>query len=149
MPSKNTKFYSLILVLADFVVLLLAFGAAYVLRVQYDPRPLATQVYANEYLLSFLVIAPVWILIFASLGMYQASTYTRRLVEWGKIALGTFIGILVIIGWEYISEHHIFPARLVAAYALGASFLLILLEREVLRITRSLLFYFGRGTSRV
>jgi exopolysaccharide biosynthesis polyprenyl glycosylphosphotransferase len=149
MPSKNTKFYSLILILADFVVLLVAFGAAYVLRVQYDPRPLATQVYANEYLLSFLVIAPVWIFIFASLGMYQASTYNRRLVEWGKIALGTSIGILVIIGWEYVTGQHIFPARLVAVYALVASFLLILVEREVLRITRSLLFYFGRGTSRV
>ncbi len=149
MPSKNTKFYSLILILADFVVLLLAFSVAYILRVQYDPRPLATQVYANQYLLSFLVIAPVWIFIFASLGMYQASTYTRRLVEWSKIALGTFIGILIIIGWEYVSGQHIFPARLVAVYALVASFFLILAEREVLRITRSLLFYFGRGTSRV
>lgn len=149
MPSKNTKFYSLILILADFVVLLLAFGVAYVLRVQYDPRPLAAQVYANEYLLSFLVIVPVWILIFASLGLYQSSTYNRRLVEWGKIALGSFIGILVIIGWEYFSGQHIFPARLVAVYALLASFFLILVEREILRITRSLLFYFGRGTSKV
>jgi exopolysaccharide biosynthesis polyprenyl glycosylphosphotransferase len=149
MPSKNTKFYSLILIFADFFVLLLAFGVAYILRVQYDPRPLANQVYAYEYLLSFLVIVPIWILIFASLGLYQASTYNRRLVEWGKIALGSFIGILVIIGWEYVSEQHIFPARLVPVYALVASFLLIVLEREILRITRSLLFYFGRGTSRV
>lgn len=149
MPSKNTKFYSLVLILADFFVLLLAFGIAYVVRTQYDPRPLASQVYAYEYFLSFLVIIPVWILIFASLGLYQASTYNRRLVEWGKIAMGAFIGILVIIGWEYVSGRHIFPARLVAAYALVGSFVLILLEREVLRITRSLLFYFGRGISRV
>jgi exopolysaccharide biosynthesis polyprenyl glycosylphosphotransferase len=149
MPSKNTKFYSLILILADFVVLLAAFGVAYVLRVQYDPRPLLNQVYANEYLVSFLVIVPFWILIFASLGLYQSSTYNRRLVEWGKIAVGTFIGILIVIGWEYASDKHIFPARLVALYALAASFLLILIEREVLRIIRSLLFYFGHGTSRV
>lgn len=149
MPSKNTKFYSLILILTDFFVLLLAFGIAYILRVQYDSRPLTSQVYANEYLLSFLIIVPVWILIFASLGLYQASTYNRRLVEWGKIALGSFIGILLVIGWEYVSQQHIFPARLVPVYALVASFALILVEREVLRITRSLLFYFGRGTSRV
>lgn len=149
MPSKNTKFYSLVLIFIDFFVLLLAFGIAYILRVQYDPRPLANQVYANEYLLSFLVIVPVWIAIFGSLGLYQSSTYNRRLVEWSKIALGSFIGILVIIGWEYVSDQHIFPARLVAVYALIAAFFLILLEREILRITRSLLFYFGRGTSRV
>ena len=149
MPTKNTKFYSLVLIFVDFAVLLLAFVAAYVLRVQYDHRPLLDQVYALEYFYSFLLVAPFWIIIFAALGLYQASTYNRRLAEWGKIALGSFIGILMVIGWEYISGHHLFPARLVAAYALGASFLLILLEREVLRIVRSLLFQWGHGVSRV
>lgn len=149
MPSKNTKFYSLVLIIADFIVLLLAFTVAYILRVQYDPRPLLNQVYAYEYLVSFLLIVPFWIAIFAALGLYQANTYNRRLVEWGKIAIGAFIGILVIIGWEYVSEQHIFPARLVAAYALVISFLLIVFEREILRITRSLLFYFGHGISNV
>lgn len=149
MLSKNTKFYSLILVIADFFILLLAFGIAYILRVQYDPRPLLNQVYATEYLNTFLVITPFWILIFASLGLYQANTYNRRLVEWSKIAIGAFIGILLVIGWEYVTERSIFPARLVTAYALAASFLLILLEREILRYGRSLLFRFGRGVSRV
>ena len=57
MPSKNTKFYSLILLLADVVVLLLAFGVAYILRVQYDQRPLLNQVYAQQYFLTFALIA--------------------------------------------------------------------------------------------
>jgi len=149
MPSKNTKFYSLILILADFVVLLLAFSVAYILRVQYDPRPLLTPIYARQYFTTFILIAPFWILIFASLGLYQASTYTRRLVEWGKIAVGSLIGILLVIGWQYASSQPIFPARLVALYALLASFLLLLFEREIIRLTRSLLFYVGRGTSRV
>lgn len=149
MPSKNTKFYSFILVIADFVVLLLAFTAAYVLRVQHDPRPLLSEVYAYDYFISFLVIIPFWILIFATLGLYQSNTYNRRLVEWSKIAIGAFIGILLIIGWEYVSERHLFPARLVAAYALGISFLLLVFEREILRLTRSLMFRLGRGTSRV
>ena len=133
MPSKNTKFYSLILILADFVVLMLAFSVAYILRVQYDPRPLLSQVYAQQYFVTFLAIAPFWILIFATLGLYQASTYNRRLAEWGKIAIGAFIGILLIIGWEYTSGQHIFPARLVAAYALIASFFSLVFEREILR----------------
>lgn len=149
MPTKNTKFYSLILIIVDTLVLLAAFSLAYVARVQYDPRPLLENVYAYDYFIAFLAIVPFWILIFATLGLYQASTYNRRLIEWGKIAIGAFIGILLVIGWEYISDKHIFPARLVAAYALAASFLLILVEREVLRFTRSLLFRFGRGVSRV
>ncbi len=149
MPSKNTKLYSLILILADIVALLLAFSLAYILRVQYDNRPLLTPVYAMEYFQAFLAIVPIWILIFASLGLYSASTYNRRLVEWSKIALGVFIGILIIIGWEYISDKHIFPARLVAVYVLIGSFLLILFERELLRFSRGMMFRFGRGISRV
>lgn len=149
MPSKNTKFYSLILIFADFLVLLLAFSLAYILRVQYDPRPLVSDVYAQQYFTTFALLAPFWILIFAALGLYQPTTYNRRLVEWGKIAVGAFIGILLVIGWEYISDQHLFPARLVAAYALIASFILILFERELLRLIRSLLFYFGYGISRV
>ncbi|HEV7952109.1 MAG TPA: sugar transferase, partial [Candidatus Saccharimonadales bacterium] len=149
MPSKNTKFYSLILIIADFIVLLLAFTAAYILRVQYDPRPLVSQVYASDYFISFLIITPFWILIFSALGLYQANTYNRRLVEWGKIAVGSFIGILLVIGWQYATGSELFPARLVAVYALVISLLLILLTREALRITRSLLFHFDRGTSRV
>lgn len=149
MPSKNTKFFSLVLVLTDFAVLLIAFGIAYVLRVQLDHRPLLTHVYALDYLLTTLSIVPFWIIVFASLGLYNANTYNRRLVEWAKVAVGTFIGILLIIGWEYISLRHFFPARLAAVYALVGSFALIVFEREVLRLIRSLMYRYGRGIRRV
>jgi len=149
MPTKNTRFYSLILILVDTLVLLIAFTLAYVARVQYDPRPLVSNVYAYDYFIAFLAIVPFWILVFATLGLYSPSTYNRRLVEWSKIAIGAFLGILLVIGWEYVSGKHIFPARLVGVYALGGSFLLILFERELLRLVRGLLFHFGRGTSRV
>ncbi len=149
MPGKNTTFYSLILVMADFIVLLLAFSAAYVIRVQHDPRPLLTKVYADEYFLGLLTIIPFWIAIFVALGLYSSAVYNRRLVEWSKVAIGSFIGILIVIGWQYASNEVLFPARLVAVYALIASFLLLITERELLRMIRGLLFRFGRGTSRV
>ena len=149
MPTKNTKYYSLLLILADMLTLLAAFVLAYISRVQLDHRPLLSPVYAADYLQASLVIVPLWIIIFAALGMYQSSTYTRRLVEWGRVLLGAFIGILVVIGWEYVSEKHIFPARLVAVYAFAGSFLLLILERETLRLVREMMFRFGRGISRV
>lgn len=149
MPGKNTKFYSLILIIIDTFVLLSAFTIAYVARVQYDPRPLLTNVHAYDYLRAFLLIIPFWILIFAILGLYQSSTYNRRLVEWSKIAVGSFIGILLVIGWQYVSDKNILPARLVAVYALLATFGLIVMERELLRLIRGLMFRYGKGVSRV
>ena len=64
-----------------------AFVLAYVARVQYDPRPLLHNIYAYDYLFAFLLIVPFWIFVFGLIGLYQPSTYNRRLVEWSKIAV--------------------------------------------------------------
>ncbi len=149
MTRRNSKLYSFILMLVDALVLIAAFVLAYIARVQYDPRPLLHNIYAYDYLFAFLLIVPFWIAVFALVGLYKQSTYNRRLIEWGKIAIGVFIGILLVIGWEYVSEKELFPARLVAAYALVGSFILIVIEREVLRGIRSLSFRFGKGIRRV
>jgi exopolysaccharide biosynthesis polyprenyl glycosylphosphotransferase len=149
MSHQNSKFYSLILILIDAVVLIAAFSLAYIARVQYDTRPLLQEIYAFDYLITFLLVIPFWIIIFAMIGLYQPSTYSRRLIEWAKIAVGSFLGILLIIGWEYATDRSIFPARLVAVYALGGSFLLIVIEREIMRLIRTLRFRYGRGTKKV
>lgn len=149
MPSKNTKLYSLILMAADAVVLAAVFGAAYFIRTQVDTRVLLHTVYAYEYIVGFFVIAPVWLIIFASLGLYSSNIYSRRLVEWSRILLGSFLGVMLVIGWEYATNVHIFPARLVALYVLIGSSLALLLVREVIRDIRNELYRYGRGVSRV
>lgn len=149
MPTRNTKFYSLLLIIGDFVVLLAAFTAAYVARVQLDDRPLIAPIYAVDYLSTVLTILPFWLIVFAFLGLYSASVYNRRLFEWSRVFVGAFIGILLFIGWEFVTEKTLFPARLVVVYTFIGSFLLVVLEREVLRLIRSLLYRFGRGISRV
>ena len=149
MTRRNSKLYSLILMLVDALVLIVAFVLAYIARVQYDPRPLLHNIYAYDFLFSFLLIVPFWILVLALIGLYKQATYNRRLVEWSKIAVGSFIGILLVLGWEYVSDKTLFPARLVAAYALVGSFVLIVIEREVLRMIRSVSYRYGRGVRRV
>lgn len=149
MTRRNSKLYSFTLMLVDALVLIAAFVLAYIARVQYDPRPLLQNIYAYDYLFAFLLIVPFWIAIFGLVGLYQPKTYNRRLVEWTKIAIGSFLGILLVIGWEYVSEKDLFPARLVAVYALAASFILIVLEREVMRLIRTLSYRFGKNVRRV
>lgn len=149
MLSKNSRIYNLLLIIADITVLFVAFIGAYILRVIIDDRPLVNEVFSREYFQSALIIVPVWIIIFAALGLYQARVYDRRLIEWSKLALGAFIGILVIIGWEYVSRDTIFPARLVAVYAFAGSLVLLIIGRELLRFIRSSLFRYGKGIKRV
>ncbi len=134
---------------ADVLVLATVFFVAYYVRTQLDHRTLLHTVYTWEYVGGFLVIAPMWLLIFASLGLYSSSVYGRRLVEWSRIILGSFLGVLLVIGWEYATNVHIFPARLVALYVLFGSTIALLLVREIIRDIRNELYRYGRGVSRV
>lgn len=149
MLGRNSNYYSLFLLLIDTLVLLVSLTLAYVLRVQYDARPLVSSVYALDYIFGLVTIIPFWIATFAFLGLYKSNVYNRRLVEWSRLAAGSLIGILLILGWEFITENTLLPARLVAVYALVISFLLVVLERELLRSLRSQMFKYGVGTNRV
>jgi exopolysaccharide biosynthesis polyprenyl glycosylphosphotransferase len=149
MQHRNSKFYSLVLILVDAFFLVSTFVLAYIIRVQLDDRPVLQEINPYDFLFSFLLIVPFWIFIFAIIGLYRQSTYNRRLVEWAKIAVGCFIGILFVIGWEYASDQNIFPARLVAVYALIGSFILIVLEREIMRLIRTVRYRYGKGIKRV
>jgi len=149
MPHRNSKLYSFVLILIDALVLITAFVLAYVARVQYDPRPLLHNIYAYDYLFSFLLIIPFWIFIFALLGLYSPNTYSRRLVEWAKIVIGSLIGILFVIGWQFVMDKDLLPARLVAVYAFGGAAVLLIIEREILRAIRTVMYKYGRGTKRV
>lgn len=149
MLGRNSSYYSLFLLFIDTFVIFISLVLAYVLRVQYDARPLITDVYALDYIFDLLTIIPFWIATFAFLGLYKSATYNRRLVEWSRLAAGTLVGILIILGWEFVTENNLLPARLVAVYALVISFTLVVVERELLRLLRSQMFKYGIGTNRV
>lgn len=149
MPTRSARFYSIALIIIDFFVLLLAFVLAYIVRVQFDARPLVANVTALEFLRTALLLIPLWIIVFALLNLYSSQIYSKRLVEWGRLLVGSVIGILIVVGYSFVIDEPVFPARLVAVYAFGGSFLLLVFGREVARATRTMLFRFGRGISRV
>jgi len=149
MPSKNTKFYSLILIALDLIVLSLVFFVAYYVRTQLDSRDLVYPVYMWDYVFGFAIIAPIWILIYFALGLYNANIYNRRLIEWGRIILGTMLGVLLVIGWEYVTRIYIFPARLVTLYVLIGAIVSIIASREIVKAIRTQLYRYGYGISRV
>lgn len=149
MKNSSSLLYSFILLVGDFLALLGAFVLAYILRVKFDDRPLPQQIPATTYLLLFVVLLIFWLMIFALLGLYQSRVYEKRLSEAGRILAGCFIGILFLIGAEYVLNRPIFPARLVPVYGLGLSFLLVLLFRTIARGTRHTLFNYGIGLNHV
>lgn len=149
MKNSSSVAYAFTLVVGDFVALLGAFILAYIIRVSYDPRPLINQVSSIEYVKIWAVLTPIWIIIFALLGLYRKSVYDYRLRELGGLFVGSVLGIMVVISYDFVAKTTIFPARLVVVYGLIIGFLFLMLERTILRMTRMSLWKYGTGINNV
>lgn len=149
MKNNASLVYSMVLVLGDFLALLAAFVVAYILRVKVDPRPLIEQIPALTYFYAFLAILPLWILVNAFIGLYNQNIYEKRFSEIGRLFVGSILGILVVIGYDFVSPEELFPARLVPVYALVLGFSFLLLFRTLARIARRMLFKYGVGISNI
>src|SRR5438309_585003 len=140
MRNNTSVVYNFCLVIGDFLALVFAFTVAYILRVTLSHRALSAQIHAHTYISIFLTLLPFWILIFALLGLYNARIYEKRFSELGRLAIGSFIGILFVISYSYIANVAIFPGRLVTVYGFGLALFFIFLFRTVARGVRRELF---------
>ena len=149
MKSNASLIYNSFLVVGDFLALVAAFVGAYILRVSLDARPIAAQVSAHTYLNVFIVLLPFWLIIFALLGLYNTNIHENRFSELGRLFIGTFIGLMFVVFWNYLSPKPIFPAKLVPIYGFILAFILLVLFRSLARVMRNVLFSFGVGLTRV
>jgi lipopolysaccharide/colanic/teichoic acid biosynthesis glycosyltransferase len=149
MKSNNSTVYSIFLALGDFMALIAAFITAYILRVTISSAPIANPVTAFTYFKVFLILLPFWVLIFALLGLYSSNIYERRFRELGRLLLGSFIGLLFVIFYNFLLVRSIFPAKLVPIYGFGLGFIFLVLFRNLARAIRTLMFGFDVGITNI
>lgn len=153
MKHSATLLFSFILFVGDFVALVAAFTLAYIIRVKLadlEKFPLLDPtITARQYIGVVVALLMFWIFIFALLGLYKPQVFENRFKEAWMLFIGSFIGILFLIGAEYVINRAIFPARLVTVYGFLFAFLLTLLLRTIARAGRRTLLRFGVGVSNV
>jgi exopolysaccharide biosynthesis polyprenyl glycosylphosphotransferase len=149
MKSNGSLLYGIALVVGDFLALLAAFAAAYILRVSIDHRPIAHTVHATTYLELFVILLPFWILIFALMGLYSSSIQEKRFTEASRLLIGSFIGLIFVAGIAYFDNKPVFPAKLVPVYGFGLAFLFLLIFRNSAREIRAKLFSYNIGITNI
>ena len=149
MKNSASLIYNFFLIIGDFLALLAAFTGAYILRVSLSHEVIVNQVHSSTYVGIFLVLLPFWILIFALLGLYDSNIYEKRFSEIARLFIGSFIGMLFVIFWNYLSVKPILPAKLIPIYGLILSFLFLILLRTMSRIVRELLFRYNVGLTNI
>lgn len=149
MKNNASLVYNFCLMIGDALAITVAFSIAYILRVTLSHEPLSATVQAHSYITILISLLPFWILIFGLLGLYNARIYDKRFSELGRLFIGTFIGILFVISYSYMTSTVIFPARLVTVYGFGLAFFFVLLFRTIARGIRRELFSYGVGINNV
>lgn len=149
MKNNASLIYNLFLMVGDFLALVGAFLGAYLIRGRLSNTPVAHPIHLHTYIIIFLSLLPFWILIFGLLGLYKSDIYEKRFSEVGRLLTGSFIGLLFVIFWAFVSVQPIFPAKLVPIYGFGLAFVFLLLFRNIARFIRTQLFSYNLGLTRV
>lgn len=141
--------YTISLIIGDCLALLAAFAGAFILRVTIDSTPVPFPVPARTYISLFLALVPFWILVFALLSLYRTEIYEKRFREAGRLLIGSFIGMMFAILWEYFSRRTLFPAHSVPVYGLILAFVFLLIFRNLARLIRTQLFGYNHGLTHI
>src|SRR5581483_9269700 len=145
MKSNASLVYGLVLVVGDALALVAAFLAAYLLRGDFSSIPVAHPISGHTYLKIFLLLLPFWIMVFGFLGLYNSWIHERRFGELGRLAIGSFVGLLFVTSYAYFSNRTVFPSKLVPVYGFALAFIFLAVFRNYARSFRSYLFRYGVG----
>jgi exopolysaccharide biosynthesis polyprenyl glycosylphosphotransferase len=149
LKNNTSSVYNIFLVIGDLVALFLAFGVAYIIRSHFYTTAVAHPIHALTYVGVFLALLPFWIIIFALIGLYNQYIYEKRFQEFGLLLIGSFLGLLFVVFWNFLSLHPIFPAKLVPIYGFILSFIFLIIFRNLARYVRTKLYSYGIGINNV
>lgn len=149
MRNNASLIYSILLLIGDFLALVAAFGAAYLLRFRFLDNGKEATVGGETFIYAVISILPVWLLVHAFIGLYRQEIYEKRFIEIGRLLVGAFIGTLAIIGYNFILDEDFLPGRLVPVYAFIIGFAFLVVFRTLARAFRHLLYRFGIGVSNI
>jgi exopolysaccharide biosynthesis polyprenyl glycosylphosphotransferase len=149
MKNNASLVYNFCLVIGDFLALVVAFVGAFLVRSHFIHTPVAHPIHFKTYLTIFIFLIPFWILIFVLLGLYNNRIYENRFSEAGRLLIGSFVGMLFVIFWNFLSLKPIFPAKLVPIIGFVFGFIFLVIFRNLARYVRTVLFSYRIGLTNV
>jgi exopolysaccharide biosynthesis polyprenyl glycosylphosphotransferase len=132
--EREWRLLTLALILNDLLMAGIAFRIAYWLRFElgvtvFEQDALASRTY---YELVVVVLTPIWLVIFAGVGLYQRDHLLGGTDEYSRVLRGTSIGVLFVVIAGFL-EPAILIARGWVFLAWGLTFLMVSGGRLILR----------------
>jgi len=150
--KKSELFFAALLVPADFLMIVLAGAVAYWLRFTpgiIEIKPVLFQLPFLSYIKIILLVAPVFLIIFALQGLYSLKTTRTFWREFLQITFSISVGMTLIILAIFLQREW-FSSRFIILSAWALSIVFISLSRYAVNLTQKiLLIYRGIGMHRL
>lgn len=148
MKKRSELVFNLLQVPLDATMIVVGFVLAYFIR-EGQAKPFAHLVSGYNYLTYMVVLLPVWIALFAVLGLYSFGSVRSRFYEIGKIISATAATTMVLIIIDFFTSEPIFPAKSIPIFGFILSTLLVIFARLILNSVQRFLFRFGVGLYKI
>ncbi|MCX6780694.1 MAG: sugar transferase [Candidatus Magasanikbacteria bacterium] len=137
-----------LLVPLDAVLLFAAGIAAYGFRFTtfaMGLRPVVFYLPLNQFIQILFVAVPVWILIFASNGLYTIDSNQKFSNELSRVFFACTVGLAAITVYIFF-RGEFFNSRFIVLAATISAIIFVSLGRLVIRLTKLIFYRYGRGT---
>lgn len=152
--KRPNLIFTALLVPVDFLMLVLAGAAAYFLRTsdlvsQLRPVLFNIDLPFEKYFATVLIVAILWIVVFALSGLYKIKRSNRLVEEFFQIVIASSAGLMAIIIYIFI-RGEFFNSRFIILAAWLLAILFVFLGRLFIRkIQEYLIVYHNLGAQRV
>lgn len=149
--KKSESSFSVLLVLLDYILLFLAAVSAYQIRFSQwwiGIRPIIFNLSFHEYLKSSLIIAFLWLVVFAIAGLYQVKNTKNMALELRRVFFACSTG-LALIAIIIFFQRDLFDSRFIVLVAYVLAIIYLSLARIFIRWLQRRLLKYGIGMHRV
>lgn len=149
--KKAELFFGAILVPLDYLMLVLAAFSAYFLRFDASVKsiqPVFYEIPLHTYTKMVLIVAAIWLVLFAWVGLYNIRGTRRLIDELRKIFLACSTGILAIV-IIFFFERDLFSSRFIILATFGFALLYVSIARFIVIFIERALFRRGVGIHNV
>ena len=151
MRKKSDFVLRIALVFGDGLMLILSYAAAYFIRIHIDQRPYTFESQILDFTRTIIFLVPILLIILAALGLYKKSVFLgkSRLPELGRIFLAAVLSMAALIVYDFFVGENLFPVRIMALTSVALSFVLLVIERILVRFVMRQVFKKQYGIKRV
>lgn len=149
--KRSELFFSFLLVPLDFLMIVLAGVSAYRIRLAHfvtDIRPVVFDLQFQPYFRMVLLVALLWLIVFAFSGLYNINSSRKLVKEFYKVVLACSTGFMLVVILIFVRAE-LFNSRFIILAAWIFAILYITFARILVRWLQRVLLTQGIGVRKI